>query len=312
MRECGLRTFLFVAICLGTPSVRSWGMAQKPEMRNTASPAAAVPRFSHVLVIVIENKEFPQVVGNPAMPNFNLWARQYALLTRYYGVTHPSLPNYLALIGGDFFGIQDDCTDCSIDALSLPDLLEAGGRSWKAYLEGLPSAGFIGGSSGRYRKKHNPFVYFDPVRKDPARLERSIVPLEMLTADLENGQMPDFAFIMPDMCNSSHDCAVDVTDGWLGRIVGSILGSPAFDAESLLVLTFDEGTTTQGCCGAPATAGGGRIATILISPLVLREYQDATPYSHYSLLKTILAAWGLGAIGHTSDPAVNMILKPWR
>ena len=304
--------FLFIAICLGPPPVRSRDMAWKADTQNAVPPAAAVPRFSHVMVIVIENKEFTQVIGNPGMPNFNLWAGRYALLTRYYGVTHPSLPNYLALIGGDFFGIQNDCTDCAVNAPSLPDLLEAGGRSWRAYLEGLPSAGFTGASSGRYRKKHNPFVYFDPVRKDPARLERSIVPLDALTADLENDRMPEFAFIMPDMCNSSHDCAVDVTDAWLGRTVGSILGSPAFDASSLLVLTFDEGSTNRGCCGSPATAGGGRVATVLISPLVIPGYQDATPYSHYSLLKTILAAWGLQPLRHTTDPAVSMILKPWR
>ena len=274
--------------------------------------AAGVPRFSHVLVIVIENKEFPQVVGNPAMPNFNRWAGQYALLTRYHGVTHPSLPNYLALIGGDFFGVQDDCTDCRVDGPSLPELLEATGRTWKAYLEGLPKPGFIGASSGRYRKKHNPFVYFNRLLKDAAGLKRNIVPLDALKADLEQGRLPDFAFIMPDMCSSSHDCSLDITDAWLGKTVGAILGSPAFDASTLLVLTFDEGTTNLGCCGSPPTAGGGRIATVLVSPLVTPGYQDPTPYSHYSLLKTILAAWDLQLIGHTADPAVSLILEPWQ
>lgn len=301
-----------LAVSLGVPAAFPTEKAQQAVAQSVPSTVEMVPRFSHVLVIFIENKEFPQVVGNRAMPNFNLWAERYALLTQYHGVTHPSLPNYLAFIGGDFFGIQDDCTDCPIAAASLPDLLEAGGRTWKAYLEGLPSAGFTGASSGDYRKKHNPFVYFDPIRKDSARLVRSVVPLDALAADLENNRLPDFSFIMPDICNSSHDCAVDVTDAWLGKTVGTILASPAFDAASLLVLTFDEGTTNRGCCGSSAKAGGGRIATVLISPLVIPGHRDATPYSHYSLLKTILAAWGLGALGHTSDPDIAMILDPWR
>lgn len=289
-------------------SAAAWAGAQDV----SAPPAGAVPRFSHVLIIIMENKEFPDVIGNRRMPNFNKWAGEYALLTGYHGVTHPSLPNYLALIGGDFFGIQDDCTDCYVNARGLPDLLEASGLSWKAYVEGLPRAGYTGSFSGRYAKKHNPFVYFDAVRKDPARLERSVLPLDRLAADLEANALPDFAFIVPDMCNSSHDCGLEVTDAWLGRVAETILRSPSFDANSLLVLTFDEGTTNRGCCGAPPWAGGGRIATVLVSPLVRPGYRDGTPYSHYSLLKTILAAWGLGHLGRTADPAVGPILKPWR
>jgi hypothetical protein len=312
MRKQAIVPFLFIAVSFGLPPAHFGDVAKKASEQSPVSAAASVPRFSRVFVIVIENKEFADVVGNLKMPNFNLWVGRYALLTQYYGVTHPSLPNYLALIGGDTFGIQEDCTDCFVDAPSLPDLLEAGSRTWKAYLEGLPSAGFTGGFSGRYAKKHNPFAYFNAVRNDPARLERGIVPLDRLAADLENGRTPDFVFIMPDLCNSSHDCALDVTDAWLGKTVGSILSSPAFDAASLLVLTFDEGTTNQGCCGDPALAQGGQVATVLISPLVRSGCRDSTPYSHYSLLKTILAAWGLETIGHTADPAVSLILGPWR
>jgi hypothetical protein len=277
-----------------------------------AAQVGSVPEFSHVIIVMMENKESGDVVGNRRMPNFNRWARQYALLTSYFAITHPSLPNYLALIGGDFYGIQSDCTDCFINARSLPDLLESAGRSWKAYMEGLPLAGFLGRSSGRYAMKHNPFVYFEPIRKDPGRLSRSVVPLTELASDLEKKALPDYSFIMPDLCNSAHDCGLDVTDKWLGKIVDSILGSPAFDSASLLVLTFDEGRTSEGCCGRPRQDGGGRIATILISSLVQAGFEDPTPYSHYSLLKTILRSWGLADLGKTSDPAVSLILAPWK
>lgn len=278
----------------------------------TAVQAGSVPEFSHVIIVMIENKEFGDVIGNRRMPKFNGWARQYALLTRYYAVTHPSLPNYLALIGGDFFGVQSDCTDCFVNAKSLPDLLEADGRSWKAYLEGLPSAGFLGSSSGRYAMKHNPFVYFEPIRGDPVRLSRGVVPISELASDLQKKTLPDYVFIVPDMCNSAHDCGLGVTDKWLAGLVDSILGSPAFDSASLLVLTFDEGRTSEGCCGRPRRDGGGRIATVLISQLVQPGFKDPTPYSHYSLLKTVLRSWGLADLGKTSDPAVSLILAPWK
>jgi hypothetical protein len=273
--------------------------------------APAVPRFSHILMIVIENKEFEQVVGSRKMPNFNRWAKRYTLLSEYYAVTHPSLPNYLALVSGDYFGIQDDCTDCLVRAKSLADVLEAGGQTWKTYQESLPEPGFVGSFSGKYVMRHNPFVYFDAVRSDPVRLERSVVPLSQLGPDLEQGRLPDFAFIVPDLCNSAHDCGLEVTDAWLGGVVGSILGSPAFDRNSLLVITFDEGTTDKGCCGSTAPAGGGRVATVLISPLVKPGYLDKTPYSHYSLLKTIATAWGLEELRHAADPATNVIALPW-
>jgi phospholipase C len=283
-----------------------------------ALPAAAqelprtVPAFSHVVVVVLENKEFGDVVGNRRMPVFNRWAKEHTLLAAYHAVTHPSLPNYLALIGGDTFGVHSDCTDCYVAAKSLADLLEGSGRTWRAYLEGLAVAGFTGDFAGRYAKKHNPFVYFETVRGDPARLSRSVLPLDQLAADLAAGVLPDFAFIMPDMCDSSHDCGLEVTDAWLGRTIGPVLASQVFDRTSLLVVTFDEGTSDKGCCGSGPKAGGGHIATLLVSGLAQAGFRDPTPYSHYSLLKTILASWGLGELGRTSDPAVGLILRPWR
>ncbi len=302
-----------IAACLGLAVVVFWAAPRLiGEAPPRPAPGSSVPRFSHVVIIILENEESASVVGSRLMPNLNRWANEFTLLASYFGVTHPSLPNYLALFSGDFFGIQDDCTDCHVNAPSLPDLLEAAGRTWKGYFEGLPSAGFTGAFAGLYAKKHNPFVYFDPILKDQARLERSVVPIDRLAADLEADALPDFAFVVPDLCNSAHDCGLDVADAWLGRVGKMILESKAFDGSSLLVVTFDEGDTNAGCCGAPATGGGGQVATVLISPLVKKRFKDATPYSHYSLLKTILAAWGLGDLGHTSDPAVVPILKPWR
>jgi len=258
MRRTLLKRFPHVSIFLMIPLIFGWvwaieatvdQSAQIPSLETNAQRDGIVPNFSHVIVIIFENKEFDQVIGNLQMPRFNELSKQHTLLTRYYAITHPSLPNYLALVSGDTFGIETDCTDCFVDARSLPDLLEANGRSWKTYHEGLPRAGFKGSFSGRYAIKHNPFLYFDAIRNDRARCIRSVVPLRQLFIDLKESHLPDFSFIVPDLCNSSHDCDLKVSDAWLGEIVDSILNSPVFDQNSLLVLTFDEGTTNEGCCG---------------------------------------------------------------
>lgn len=321
MNRTLLMRFLHVSIFLMIPLILGWSCeaeanvdqaAQISTLETNPEQDGIVLNFSHVIVIIFENKEFDQVIGNSQMPHFNELSKQHTVLTRYYAITHPSLPNYLALVSGDTFGIETDCTDCFVDARSLPDLLEANGRSWKTYQEGLPRAGFKGSLSGRYAIKHNPFLYFDAIRNDQARCIRSVVPLRQLYTDLKEGHLPDFSFIAPDLCNSSHDCELKVSDAWLGRVVDSILNSPVFDKNSLLVLTFDEGTTNEGCCDPSPLAKGGRVATVLISPSVNKGFEDSTVYSHYSLLKTISAAWKLEELGHVSDPATNLIVLPWQ
>ncbi len=165
------------------------------------------------------------MLGNPAAPTFNSYARRYASLTRYYAVTHPSLPNYIALVSGSTRGIKSNCTRCTVNAPNLADTLEASGKTWKSYAEGLPSRGFLGGSSGRYAKKHNPFAYFRSIAGNADRRDR-IVPLRELAPDLRAGRLPDFAFVVPDLCNSMHDCSVAVGDSWLRRTVTPLLGLP--------------------------------------------------------------------------------------
>src|SRR5213594_2101602 len=140
-------TVLFV-LPLGSPAVES---ASTP----------AVPAFSHIFVIIMENREFDEVVNTSQAPFIAKLARDYAVANPYYAVTHPSLPNYIALTGGDTLGVTDDCTDCPVTGENLADQVEAHQRTWKAYMEGLPAACFLGSSSGEYAKKHNPFVLYE-------------------------------------------------------------------------------------------------------------------------------------------------------
>lgn len=278
---------------------------------TTPNPAASpVPVFTHVILILLENTEYTQVVGNTKLaPNINHWIQQNTLLTRFYAERHPSLPNYLALIGGSTFGIQTDCNTCFVNAPSLPDQIEASHHTWKTYQEDLPSPCFIG-DQGKYNQKHDPFVYFDPIRNDTARCDQRVVPLTQLDQDLKQGKLPDFAFISPNLCNDGHNCNLDVADKWLAGIVAKIQESKAYDSHSLIVITFDEGATNASCCGMGSQAGG-HIVTLLISPLVKKGFQDEKPYSHYSLLKTIKSSWRLPLLGHAADAQTSLIVSPW-
>ncbi|MEW5938592.1 MAG: alkaline phosphatase family protein [Chloroflexota bacterium] len=282
-----------------------------PSETPTPTPVPLVPNFRYIVIVVFENKEFGFVIGNSRMPAYNRYASDYATLTQYYAVTHPSLPNYIAMISGDTQGITSNCEDCFVNATSLPDLIEASGRAWRTYQEDMPFPCFVG-SKVNYVQKHNPFIYFDPIRLDAARCERTIVPLSLLPLDLAVGLLPNFVFITPNLCNSAHDCGLDVADGWLANLMSTL--QPALDATGepyLIVLTWDEGQGNHSCCGLPAEAGG-RVATVLISPQVKNGFQDDTPYSHYSLLKTIAEAWGLPYLGHAADELTSLIVAPWK
>jgi hypothetical protein len=284
-----------------------------PNATNRREPI--VPEFSHILLIILENKEYTSVILNSEMPQLNQLAREYTLLTQYFAVAHPSLPNYIAMVSGDTFGIKSDCTNCFINAENLAGLLEQGGYTWKTYQENLPSPCFVfpqfWGKITGYAQKHNPFVYFDAIRNDKEYCKQSVVSLEQLSVDLENDQLPDFAFISPNLCHSGHDCDLSVVDNWLSNLVDRIRNSQNFDKNSLIVITYDEGESNLGCC-SQTSIGGGRVATVLISTRAKIAYQDDTPYSHYSLLKTIAASWSLPELGHAGDTDIKVIAAPWK
>jgi hypothetical protein len=253
---------------------------------GAATAAAPVPAFDHVVVIVFENKESSSVLGNRAAPTFNSYARRYAKLTRYYGVTHPSLPNYLALVSGSTQGITTDCTNCVVDAQSLADTIEASGRTWKTYAEGQPAPGFLGAFSGRYAKKHNPFAYFRDIADDPGRRAR-LVPLTRLVPDLRARALPSFSLVVPDLCHSMHDCSVSVGDAWLRSQVGKFLKLP----KTVVLVIFDEGGTSVG--------GGGHTVALALGTAVKLGSHFTRVTGHYGILRTIEQAWGLPLLGHS-------------
>ena len=256
----------------------------------TAPRAVRLPHFSHVVVVVFENHEATSIAGNPEAPTFNALARRYARLTSYDAVAHPSLPNYLALVSGSTHGITSDRTNCVFRAQSLADTLAAAGKTWKTYAEGLPYPGFTGGSSGRYAKKHDPFLYFRDVADSRARRER-VVPLTRLGRDLARRRLPDFSLVIPDLCDDMHDCSVATGDAWLKAHVVPLLSSPELSGGVVFVV-FDEGTTDLG--------GGGRIEALALGPAVQRGSRFGKATNHYGLLRTIEDAWHLPRLGLSS------------
>jgi hypothetical protein len=253
------------------------------------------------VLVVFENKDPGEVLGSRDAPTFTRLASRYATLTDYQAVTHPSLPNYLALVSGSTHGISDDCTDCTVDAPSLADTLEAAGRSWKTYAEGLPAPGFTGAEAGQYRKKHDPFLYFRDVLQSPARRAR-VVALSELGRDLRRHALPDFALVVPDECHDMHDCSVTDGDRWLSGFLPPLLGSPDMRG-GVVFLVFDESGSHEG-------AGGGHVAALALGPAVRPGARFTAATGHLGLLRTIEDAWHLPRLGGSAQAAP--IVGIWR
>jgi hypothetical protein len=253
---------------------------------STAKPAPPTKpsSTSHVVVVVMENEERGQVIGRA--PYITGLARRYATATQSHGVAHPSLPNYLALVSGSTQGITSDCTACSARGPNLATQLEAKGRTWKAYLEGLPSPCFNGAGAGRYAKKHDPFAYWSSTRCGRR------ASFGVLDRDLRNGTLPDYALVTPDLCNDMHDCPVAVGDRFLAGLVPRLL--KGVGPHGYVVVTFDEGTSSA--------HGGGRIPTVVAGPDVVRGGTSSAFVNHYGVLRTIEDTFGLAHLGAAADP----------
>jgi hypothetical protein len=266
---------------------------------SAGGTAASKARFRHVILIVFENHEADDVLGNSEAPTFNRLATRYATIGNYTAVAHPSLPNYLALISGSTHGIESDCTSCLVDGRSLADTLQASRKTWKTYAEGLPSVGFTGVSSDRYVRKHVPFLYF---RRNltPARIRR-IVPLTRFLPDLRARRLPALSLVVPDLCHDMHDCGVATGDAWLGGFVKPLLRGSAL-RNSIVFVVFDEGTTDAG--------GGGHVAALAIGPLVRRHASSSAPVDHYGLLRTIEQGLRLPLLG--GSKSARPITGIWR
>ena len=258
---------------------------------SVTDAAAVVPSFGHIYLIVMENREADAIVGNAQAPFINALIARYGLATNDHAVTHPSEPNYLALFAGSTFGIHDDGIH-HLAASNLADQLAAHGRTWHVYAQDYPghcsgvaaSRGGVDliGPADWYARKHNPAISFSDISGSPSRCGQ-ITHLAGFSPTAAK-----FELIVPNMVNDMHDGSVAQGDAFLAAFVPRITGSRAF-TNSLLLITWDEGGSNLG--------GGGRVATIVVSPDVQAGFRSTVSHTHYSLLRTIEDAWGLGCLG---------------
>ncbi|MDQ1397381.1 MAG: phosphatidylinositol-3-phosphatase [Acidimicrobiaceae bacterium] len=246
------------------------------------------------MVIVLENHEFGDVIGNAAAPTINALAGRYGSATRAFGTTHPSLPNYLELISGSTHGVTSDCTSCTASGPNLADQLDQKGIDWVALFEGMPSPCFTGASaSNGYAKKHNPFVYFPALVANAKQCGR-LQPASAFDAALTNPTPPAFIWLTPNLCNDGHDCGIDVADTWLKDTMARVQSSHWYAEGGAVVITWDEGTTSASCC---QSAHGGHMPTLVVSERIPAGTRSDTPISHAGILRTIEDAYGLPHLG---------------
>ncbi|KAI0657500.1 phosphoesterase family-domain-containing protein [Cubamyces menziesii] len=263
--------------------------------------------FDRFIQIWIENTDYDTAASSAA---FQTLSKQGVLFNQFYAVTHPSEPNYLAAVGGDFFGAGDDnFYHIPQNVSTIVDLLEAKNISWGSYQENMPSDGFTGfnftqknyltnqGEYTYYVRKHNGLIVFDSVANVTSRALR-IRNFNDFANDLKANDIPQWNFITPNLVNDGHDTTIDFVGDWLNYWLFPLLNDPNFNTNrTVILLTFDETETYT---------INNRIYTLALGNGVPRDLwgtTDPTFYTHYSALSTVEANWGLGALGRGDSNA---------
>jgi phosphatidylinositol-3-phosphatase len=224
-------------------------------------------------VIVMENRSYSQAITGGYTASL---ARQFGVAAAYHGVSHPSLPNYLAMTSGSTWGIADDGYH-PLPATGLGVQLTQTGISWRAYMEGMSGSCLAG--SYPYALKHDPFPYYG------SRCPPQVVNFSRFSSDMRNGDVPRFVWITPNMCNDGHDCSTAVADRWLAQVVPQIQATQAWQHDGVLVITWDEGEDAA-----------NHVLTLVIRPN-MRPVVSNRYYDHYSLLATVEDLLGVPRLG---------------
>ncbi len=254
--------------------------------------------FSHVFVVVEENRDQADVIGHPDMPYLNSLATQYGLATQYYADTHPSIGNYFMLTVGNIVTNNDSYSGIVSDDNIVRQLVAAG-KTWKSYAEDLPAVGYTGGDTGRYARRHNVLALLSDVAGSASQAAR-LVPFTQFFTDLATGALPNYAFIVPNLCNDGHDCPVATADAWLQMNIAPLVGSLDFQQSGLLIIVYDEATD------ADTTHGGGRVAWVAVSGRSKRRYRSTMFYQHESTLRLTAQALGLAVFPNRAAFAPDM------
>jgi phospholipase C len=222
----------------------------------------------------MENKPYDAVIGSPSAPYENELAAACGLATNYHGVSHPSLPNYIAATSGSTEGIADDDPPSShpLAVASIYSQVKAAGKAWRDYAESAPAACPLT-SSGLYAVKHDPAPYYTGIRSDCAAWDMPMGTTaggNFLT-DLTGGTLPAFSFVTPDLCN---------------------------DAVVFVAWDEDDGSATN------------HVPLIVVNPSIRAGTQSGTFFDHYALLKTTEQVLGITTfLGHAGDPGTSSMVS---
>jgi hypothetical protein len=257
----------------------------------TITVVLQTPPSRHVVMVIEENESYSMVVGNAgAWPDLNNLISKGALPTNYYGNSHKSIGNYFMLTTGQLLTTDDNSTTVwNVDNIARRML--ASGVSFRVYAEGI-SQGYLGGNSGPYLIRHNPFAMLSDVADSPQVANQCIWPFSQFAVDLANGTLPEFSFIVPDVDHDAHDGTPQLADSWLQtNVIAPLSSYPAFEpkGDGILIVDFDEANISD------TAYGGGHVSPVFWGPNVLVGYTQTstTTYQHQSMLRTVMEALGI-------------------
>jgi len=256
----------------------------------TVTVQLVTPQSKHVVLVMEENSSYSTVVDSSQWSNLNILIKEGALPTNYYADTHPSIGNYLTLTTGQILTNDDGSIQVwNVDNIARRML--ASGVSFKVYAEGI-TQGYVGGNTGLYLIRHNPFSLLSDVAEKATVANQVICPFTQFATDLANNALPEFSFIVPDVDDDAHDGTPQQADSWLQtNVVVPLSSYSAFAAggDGVLIVDFDEAATSD------TDYGGGHISPVLWGPIVKVGYMQTstTVYQHESMLRTIMEGLGL-------------------
>ena len=253
-------------------------------------------RWDHIIWIWFENHSLNQTIGatgsrsQRTMPYYNFLARGCGLATNYHAITHPSLPNYINAVSGASTATSNCAPkSCSQRQASLFSVMNRLRKSWRAYSESMPSL-CSKTDKGLYRVKHNPAAYFTNLGISCRRYNQPLGSPARgnFSAALAGNRVAQFNFVLPNMCNSTHDCSLTTADNWLRAWMPRILNSRAYrSGRTAVFISWDEGAGGRSRMACAASQDNScRIANVVVSPSTRRGARSAVSYSHWSLLRT--------------------------
>jgi hypothetical protein len=207
------------------------------------------------------------------------------VLSNFHATTHPSQPNYIAMVAGDFLDVVSN-DNLNLEEEHVGDLLDKKGVSWISYQEDFPGNCSLDTVKGNYVRKHNPFISFSNVKGNKARCDERIVNQTQFEVDMASGNVPGYMFYTPNMQNDGHDTSVSFAGAYLKVFMDKNL--KRFPPRTLVVITFDEDDDHM---------SPNRVLTILIGDMIQNGTENSNCYHHYSLLRLVEDNWDLGTLG---------------